>query len=383
MSSVPASGSPEPVSASRLTRWRRGAVGLLMTRLLRAVDAGLCPPGALSGSGIHRIVVCRPNHRLGNTVLLGSLLRELETRYPGAEIDLLCAGPAGATLFGTRFAMRQVIALPGRMPRHPWRTLARLRQLRRERYDLAIDACPASYSGRLVLGLCHATWKLGFPLSEAAGPLQGYVEACPAHVAQRSAHLLRVACGDHQPAAWLNLDVALDDALRAQGRQVLAAVVGCGGEVGGPVVGIFPNATGAKRYPEAWWADFVAALHARRPDIRMVNVLAEHGRTQLPGTLPTLYSRDLRKLAAVLAGMDGFISGDCGVMHLASAVGTPTLGLFVQPNRDKYAPYGLCNQALGASLERGGAAAAHAAACWMEQACPGGRGEIAEADAVA
>lgn len=371
-------GATGPVFGSRTTRWRRRAVGWLASRVLRAIDASLCPPGALPASGIHRILVCRPNHRLGNTVLLSPLLREIETRYPGAEIDILCTGPAAGVLFGPRFMVRAIIDLPCHMARHPWVGLARLRQVRRNRYDLAIDACPASYSGRLALGLSHARWKLGFPLSEP-GPLRGYLEDCPIHVAKRSVHLLRVACADRGETGWPVLGVELESTELARGLQALAAVAGRPGETAGPVLGVFPNATGAKCYPAAWWTDFIAALHVRRPDIRIVNVLAEHGRSQLPGAQAAFYSRNLRKLAAVLAGMDGFVSADCGVMHLASAVGTPTLGLFMLPTREKYEPYGPRNRGLNASLERGGAAAAGAVADWLDRACPCRTAEIATA----
>ena len=48
----------------------------------------------------------------------------------------------------------------------------------------------------------------------------------------------------------------------------------------------------------------------------------------------------------MIACMDGFISADCGVMHLAAAVGTPTLGLFTQSNRSKYTPYGPGNEGI-------------------------------------
>jgi ADP-heptose:LPS heptosyltransferase len=54
----------------------------------------------------------------------------------------------------------------------------------------------------------------------------------------------------------------------------------------------------------------------------------------------------VRRLAAVVANMDGFISADCGVMHLAAATGTPVLGLFAVTDPAAYAPYGGANAAL-------------------------------------
>ncbi|MDE2464387.1 MAG: hypothetical protein KGO02_11825, partial [Alphaproteobacteria bacterium] len=68
--------------------------------------------------------------------------------------------------------------------------------------------------------------------------------------------------------------------------------------------------------------------------------LAEHGASQLSGSFASFYTRDVRKLAAVIASLDGFISADCGVMHVAAASGTPTYGLFSVTDEAKYAPYG-------------------------------------------
>jgi ADP-heptose:LPS heptosyltransferase len=366
-------GAPKIVFRSRTAEMRRRIVRFLTAWALRAVDAALCPPGALPAAGIHRILVCRPNHRLGNAILLSPLLQEIDARFPGAEIDIVSAGTAAATLLAPRFSVRSVLAFPSRTARHPWACLSLMRQLRRNRYDLAIDACPASYSGRLALGACRARYKIGFPLSgQEDDTLQGYLADCPPHMAKRGVHLLRTACAEARATSWPALRVELHPEELERGRRALAALAeGAGGRTGGPVIGIFSNATGIKRYPESWWADFINALRACRPDIRIVNVLAEHGRSQLPGAQAAFYSRNLRKLAAVLAGMDGFISADCGVMHLASAVETPTLGLFILPNQDKYGPYGPGNQAMDAKIEQGGATAAAAALDWIEHAVGG------------
>lgn len=369
MSSSTPPGAPKIIFRSRSAEVRRRIVRFFTSGVLRAVDAALCPPGALPATGIHRILVCRPNHRLGNAILLSPLLREIDTRFPGAEIDIVSAGTAAATLLAPRFSVRSVLAFPTRTVRHPWTCVALMRQLRSNHYDLAIDACPASYSGRLALGACKARYKIGLPLSATpGGPLQGYLTDCPSHMAKRGVHLLRTACAQARSTDWPTLQVELRQEELERGRLALAAVVeSAGGKASGPVIGIFANATGIKRYPETWWADFIDTLHTRRPDIRFVDVLAEHGHSQLPGAQAAFYSRSLRKLASVLAGMDGFISADCGVMHLASAVGTPTLGLFVLPNQDKYGPYGPGNLAMTALSGQGGAAAADAASDWIDR----------------
>ena len=56
--------------------------------------------------------------------------------------------------------------------------------------------------------------------------------------------------------------------------------------------------------------------------------------------IPSFYSRDVRELASVIANTSVFIGADSGVMHLASAVHTPTVGLFCITDVEKYGPYG-------------------------------------------
>ncbi|KRE97649.1 hypothetical protein ASG87_15470 [Frateuria sp. Soil773] len=320
---------------------RRRAVAWAFGRLIRSVERQLCAPGTLPARGIHRIVVCRPNHRLGNAMLISPLIAEIEALYPGAEIDIVAGGRAAEALYAPRFNVRRVICLPRHVARHLLATVGLLRQLRACPYDLAIDACLGSQSGRLLLAWVRASHKVGFP---AAG--WGAADAQPApgrpdHLAQRSVFVLRRAYAGGCRPSYPPLDMRLGEAEKAQGRRVLDAIAGePSSRAGRVVLGVFPHATGAKRYDGAWWQAFLATLQSARPDILVVDVLAEHGVSQLGDGFASIYTRDVRKLAAVIAAMDGFVSADCGVMHVAAATGTPTYGLFSVTDPAKYAPYG-------------------------------------------
>ncbi|MGH7092187.1 MAG: glycosyltransferase family 9 protein, partial [Stellaceae bacterium] len=46
--------------------------------------------------------------------------------------------------------------------------------------------------------------------------------------------------------------------------------------------------------------------------------------------------------AAIVARAEMFIGNDTGLMHIAAAVGTPTLGLFGPSPAARYAPWGRC-----------------------------------------
>ncbi len=49
---------------------------------------------------------------------------------------------------------------------------------------------------------------------------------------------------------------------------------------------------------------------------------------------------NLQELAALAARANLFISGDTGPVHVAAAVGTPTITIFGPSNETKYRPYG-------------------------------------------
>ncbi len=349
---------------------RHRAVALVFGRLFAAADRQLCEPGQLPARGIHRVLICRPNHRLGNAVLISPLLAEIEALYPGAEIDLVSGGEAARMLFTRRFQVRQVFCLPRKVARHVWQTIALLWRLRHNSYDLAIDACNGSQSGRLLLGIVKARFKLGFPDERANGASRWHGLSWPEHLAHRSVFLLRAAYAGkvERPYEMLNLRLSGDE--RQQARNALTAILGGTQRPGRPIVGIFANATGAKRYDEAWWKEFTDALLISRPDVLIVDVVAEHGQTQLAGDFASYYTHDLRRMASMIANMDGFISADCGVMHLAVASGTPTVGLFSVTSSSKYRPYGRNNTA----IDTDGMSASQVAGVvsgWLAPALPG------------
>lgn len=380
----PEQHAPDTDTPGAHTHSRRRALARILDRRLRAIDASLCPPGSLSTRGIHRILVCRPNHRLGNMLLISPLLREIETLYPGAEIDIVAAGHAADVLYGRRFRVQRIFAFHRRIARHLWSSIRLLRQIRESTYDLAIDACIDSNSGRLLLGYCKARFKLGFAYApEPGSPLDEYTHTCPAHHARRGVHLLRTAYAGPTGSDWpgLNLDLEPDELRR--GKDVLQDIVRSmpGPASGSIIVGVFANATGSKCYPEHWWAAFTAEIQSRRPRIQFVDVLAEHGNSQLPGERVPYFSRNLRRMAAVFANMDGFISGDCGVMHLAAASGTPTLGLFNHANLDKYGPFGDANLAIHLQRQQLDPDALDPVVRWLDELLAGHRNRTVQKDA--
>ncbi|HVI53785.1 MAG TPA: glycosyltransferase family 9 protein [Luteibacter sp.] len=343
MSPVASFSPPSPSEPARKPMhgsgavWRRRA-GAWLARHLISPPKNLVGAGELPASGIQRILVCRPNHRLGNTLLLTPLLVEIERRFPGAEVDLLSAGPAAQSVFRGFDIVGDCTALDRRAARRPFATIGVVRKLRSRRYDLVIDAAAGSSSGRIASGIAKAR----FQLRTDAMPADGFA----AHLAARPVQALRWALGAPIEADIPMLDVRLNDTERHSGREAMARVLHDANERGLPVVAIFPNATGSKRLPTDWWSDFTKELLSLIGDSCVVELVSADGQSRLGGGYPTYYTSDPRKLAAFIEAAGTYISADCGVMHLAAATSATTVGIFGPTDPARYAPYGRGNIAI-------------------------------------
>lgn len=333
ITTVPARHAKSSVKKPSL---RRRLVRLLFARLLQRSDATLVSDGKLPLLGVHRILVSRPNHRLGNMLLLTPLIAEIERVYPGAEIHLLVGAASGAEIFASFRNVRQVHCLTARVARHPWLLWKTVRQLKRMRFDLAVDASLGSQSGRIFMALAQPRRMVGF---RAANP--GVTQAQGTHFAERPVFALWRALPPGVSAGMTCPPLSV----RLSNREVEAAEHDLGRLTGSrcpgsrPRIGVFANATGAKNLDTAWWNAFIAEIHRVRPDFELIEFLPAHAHSMLGCRVTTYYSTQLRQMAAVMSQLAGFVSADCGVMHLAAASGVPTFGLFCATDPELYAPY--------------------------------------------
>jgi ADP-heptose:LPS heptosyltransferase len=301
--------------------------------------------------GIYRILVCRPNHRLGNMVLLTPLITELERFYKGVEIDILAEGDIAKEVFSTFFSVKNIFCLPKRGFKRPVRFLGMLMRVRKTQYDLIIDPILGSGFSRALVKFTNGRFKLGFSDTPEKSGLTHSVPHAAAveHMAQRSINLLHwdPAHASSAPIDYPTLDIRLTDAERAHGRKVIRDLLAVPPQAMTPlVVGVFANATGAKRYPLEWWKEFLATFNEMSPSSKIVEIVPMHGRSMLDSAWPGYFSTDIRRMSAVMAGVDLMISADCGVMHLAVASRVPTVGLFSITDASVYEPYGLGSCAL-------------------------------------
>lgn len=291
---------------------------------------------------IKRILISRPNHRLGNLLLITPLLQEVAHTFPDAKVDLFVKGGIAPVLFEHYHQIDRIISLP----RKPFKELGNYvkvwTKIRSRKYDLVINVDGTSSSGRLCTQFARATYKIYGPEEEALDNL-GLDRQ---HIAKAPVLLLRDFLNEFgftaQTGAVPPLDLKLTELELQKGRETVRNLV----QNDHKTICLFTYATGAKCYSEQWWTGLYNRILEAAPDFNIIEVLPVENVSQIGFRAPTFYSKDVREIGSVIAGTNVFVGADSGIMHLASASGAPTMGLFSVTNMLKYAPYNPQSQAM-------------------------------------
>jgi heptosyltransferase III len=266
-------------------------------------------------------------------MFLTPAIRYLHELLPHASIDLVLAHREAKDLLSDLPGVRRVIVFPHKTPGMIWRYLAALRTLRACRYDLAVDPIPESTSGRAVLTLCRARYRLGFTVSSQWAPLTHGLPQPPdfgtMHQAVRPVFLLSRIFGTPYEPHNVRLWLPLPEHEIAAGRRLIAQVTnGNPSQINTNAFGFFAHAATLKLIDRAWWLAFWEAFLALEPQALPVEFLPSPQHAPVDAHFASLHVPSLRGLTAAIAATRMFISTDTGPMHLASSTAVPTVGLF-------------------------------------------------------
>lgn len=284
---------------------------------------------------IKRILISRPNHRLGNLLLLTPLVQEVANTFPNSKIDLFVKGGVTPIIYKNYENIDRFIQLPKKPFSNLGKYIKGWFQLKFRKYDLAINANPSSSSGRLSVLATNSTFKFfGEENDELKSTYPDYQ-----HDAKKNIYNLRKFFTQlGLPASTSKVPVLkliLDQEEIETGKANLQKIVPNDNKT----ICLFTNATGAKIYSEDWWTSFYDKLKSAFPEHNIVELLPVENISKLNFSIPNFYSTDIREMGGFLANCALFIAADNGVMHLASAVNIPTIGLFSVTDEHAYGPY--------------------------------------------
>lgn len=284
---------------------------------------------------IKKVLISRPNHRLGNLLLITPLVQDVITTFPDCKIDLFVKGGLAPIVFENYTNIESVIELP----KKPFKNIVDYFKvwikIKKQKYDIVINVDKNSSSGRLSAQFTDAKYKFfGEVDEEMQSKHQDYEHIAKYPVYEFRNFLAKLGFPKNEnPVPSLNLKLSPSEI--AEGDKIIKELV----KNDKKTICIFTFATSDKCYSESWWEEFYERLKIEYPDYNIIEVLPVENVSQIGFKATTFYSKDIREIGAVIANTELFIGADSGIMHLASSALTPTIGLFSRPNTNTYKPY--------------------------------------------
>jgi len=310
---------------------------------------------------------------MGNALLFTPALDVLREQYPSARIDILVEGGASRDVFATNPNVRRVLDLG--LARDGLRALNLVRRLRAERYDLSFTIFPSNRPRfqvftRMVGARERVTHSYPDCRASCLSCLQ--TPEVPAvqglHDVVQNVRLVSEEVAERMaaPGAMPRPSLYLTEEDRAAAARYLDEA-----GAGAPLVAMHPgSSSGAlhkqtvKRWPLANFCRTALLLERElgagvlvfcgpdeRPLLRAFRRFVEREgleRVRFP-------QMRVREVAALIGRADVMVSNDSGLMHLATAVATPTVALFGPTNAARTAPvWGDCTVLKGGRCPRGG-----------------------------
>lgn len=313
---------------------------------------------------IRRVVLIRPDH-LGDLLLLTPALARLRAALPDLDITLYVdPSSCPVALNGPGGIRVEAHAFPGitRGPKpHPVRPYVDLwfmaQHLKAGRYDAALILRPDHWWGGGTAGVARIPLVLGFDHPDTRPALTQALPFAPRMHAGRANLLLIEAliarATGTPPRALPADDVALmraqplvfrvPPAARARAAELLA-----GWGLDTPLIAINPGAGAAvKRWLPERWANVADVLAARYG--AAIALTGSAGEAALTGQIAAAMTHpaldlagktDFPALGAIYERAALVLGPDCGSLHLAVAVGTPTVHLYGPADVAQFGPWG-------------------------------------------
>jgi heptosyltransferase-2 len=293
-----------------------------------------------------RIVVKEVNW-LGDLVMSLPALRAIRRSFPGAHISVLTKSELASFFDGVEWLDEVLPYSVHRGIRGLGDRRAVVNTIRSRGFDLAV-LFPNSFESALWVRMARIPRRAGY-ISDGRGLMLTHKLKPPPQ-----------AMNDHQVHYWLAM---VQSTIGASGNPQDFALTADPNHLqemgawldahrrrkGSPLIAIAPAASfgPAKEWPTMHFVQLINDL-AERQDAECVLVGAANERPQCAsiasasrrGALIAAGETSVGQLVALLKLADGFIGNDSGAMHVAAALGRPTVGIFGSTNPARTGPLG-------------------------------------------
>lgn len=316
----------------RRDRWTKRALQTLVRPFVRRSP---CTLDQIVAERPQRILLVRQHNQMGDMLCATPAFRALRQTFPGARF-LLVTAPVNDGVVRNNPHLDEVLlfdkAQVRRSPAEAWRLLRRLRGFSP---DVAFVLNTVSFSATsawmaLLSGARHIVggsslpfgWSMSTWMYDLEMPIEPDVVGHAIDHGLRPLEAIGIRCEDRQTVLVPGQDaeVAADEFLRSIGPPPWAAVHPGAGKA-------------ANRWPAERFARAIRALESEGAQVYLIEGPTDAEATRetlaaLGAPRPVLREVDLRTVAAALAQSHVALVNDTGIMHVAGAVGVPTVALF-------------------------------------------------------
>jgi ADP-heptose:LPS heptosyltransferase len=292
---------------------------------------------------------------LGDVLLSTPALRMLHELYPHAEVTV-AVDQANAVLLSGNISIRDALPLAGLRSLAGW--FNAIRQVRSERFDVAMNLGPSACNALLVW-LARAATKIGYferfrvfagrkhpiPVTAVGIRIGKTFSYHGQHLIDRALEVVRALAhlagdciesetqfsADRDLCALPTLDLFIPDLIRSAAQQRYRSK-----GTGQPLVVIHPTASWSyKTWAPHRFETLLNAIRDTNPEARVVLIGSREDRVLLEtiasasGCDPEIAAgASLIEIAALIECADVYVGADSGPMHIASSVGTPSVVIF-------------------------------------------------------
>jgi heptosyltransferase-2 len=303
-------------------------------------------------------ILIRVPNWLGDSMMATPVVSAVRATFPQAKLTLL-AKPYLAPFWKNFSEVCDVLILEKGLVGH-LRTIA---EIKKRKFDIALTL-PSSFSSAFILFASDIPARIGWG-GEGRGLLLTHLiptaEPRQKHLVWEYLELARQGLGQPISLKTIKLAFPFDSKMVREAAELLKSLK-VNEESG--LVALGPGATygPAKRWPLEYWKQLVPIILKSNKDTLLILGGAEEqeylndlwkglAKPYIKRVVSLAGKTNPRVLAVVLKKCKLLITNDTGPMHVAAAVGTPTVALFGSTSPQWTRPFGLGHEVIYKSLE--------------------------------
>lgn len=289
-------------------------------------------------SKIDKVLIIRQDRRIGNLILTTPLIKKTKTILPDTEIDILIA-ESNKTLCENNPYLNNIYTFNHKgFIKNPFRFFKIISTLRKNKYSLVIESSNPSGASLLngyISYLIKSPLRIGF--NKGQGSIFTNIHIKPDH--EKHYYIIQqdLVSFLSNDKSYFKPEIFANEAEIKQIRDLLNEKLSLNDEK--QIIGIWIGARGKKKWNIENYKklfDRISSETNYSPVLTFGIEEQEDFQKIDSSKYNSLQITDLKKLKSFITSCSVFICGDTGPLHFSFALGTSTIGVFLEENYVKY-----------------------------------------------